>query len=179
MINSETDNPTEHLLPQREPAFGLSAEKPLGGKCLAKTGHRPQEANQYPTGAEMVERTEKHGEMVREVMLERAGTRGDDNLLWLYVVKKYYWRFVEIRTSNNKISINCDFETFFMLPSFESIRRRRQEIQAAELKAIERGEKTSSNLLPTQRVVRKRARKEMAMKHYHGEGQFRMSDYLR
>jgi len=133
--------------------------------------------NDNPTGAEMMRRSEKIKYRVLDVLENIPQTRGDDMLLYIHVLRRFYWRIVRI-SMRGGFSMSCaDMKSFFMLPSFESCRRRRQEWQAAELHRIERGEITSSAILPTQRVIHKRERNESAHRHQFGSGQLAVSDF--
>lgn len=198
---------TPHWSPNASPRNGVSGSgEPVGGNLLdhtsvspssnrsinapqkmhlspggrgAGTNHLPLPTrnNSNPTGAEMHKRNEKHKIMVEETMHNIPQATGDDNLLYFQVLRKYYWRIVRISMKDG-FSMTCaSFKDFFMLPSFESIRRRRQEIQAKEKKKILRGEITSSDLLPTERTIRKRKRNENAQRHYQSNGQLSISDY--
>lgn len=137
-------------------------------------------SNPNPTGAEMMQRSEKIKYRVLDALHEYPQCRGDDMLLWLYIIRKHYWRFARVSTRNGALSLSCvKFADFFNLPSFETCRRRRQEWQEMEKHKIERGEIISSDILPTTRVIHKRSRLENAYRHKMGTGQLQVSDYLR
>lgn len=61
----------------------------------------------------------------------------------------------------------------------ETVRRRVQEIQSPERKAVEAGELDIENsiYLPTERVLDKRARLQFAMRHEFGNGQYQLRDF--
>ena len=133
--------------------------------------------NNNPTGAEMMKRSEKIKYRVLTILEDVPQTTGDDMLLYIHVLRRYYWRVVRISMKNG-FSMTCtNFKDFFMLPSFETCRRRRQEWQELEKHKIARGEITSSPLLPTKRVIQKRIRNESAYRHKMGTGQLSISDY--
>ena len=134
--------------------------------------------NPTPTGAEMAARTEKIKYRVLAVLEDVPQTRGDDMLLYIHVLRRFYWRIVRINMRGGFSMTTQNFKDFFMLPSFETCRRRRQEWQEIEKKRIERGEITSSELLPTERVLHKRERNESAHNHIYGQGQLTISDYV-
>ena len=130
-----------------------------------------------PTGADMIKRSEKLKYRVLAILEDIPQTRGDDMLLYIYVLRRYYWRIVKINMKNG-FSMSCSkTEDFFKLPNYETCRRRREEWQAIEKHRIERGEITSSSILPTERVIRKRERNESAHRNLFGRGQLSMSDY--
>jgi hypothetical protein len=134
--------------------------------------------NDNPTGAEMMRRSEKIKYRVLAILEDIPQTTGDDMLLYIHVLRRYYWRIVRISMKNG-FSMTCsNFKDFFMLPSFRSVSRRRQEWQEIEKHKIARGEITNSPLLPTERVIKKRERANMAYNHVFGKGQLCVSDYV-
>ena len=119
----------------------------------------------------MLERTKRMKDYVREILISTPRTRGDDLQLWLAVLKHHYWRLVKVQTRGGSLSIMFShFQHSFLVPMPESIRRRRQEIQAAEKAKKEAGQPYDPKLLPTERVERKRERNELAHEHYFSKG---------
>lgn len=109
-----------------------------------------------PTGAMMVERTYRVRDRVREILQEFPSSRGNDTLL----IYRYLRRFhPEVRITFTA------FEAMMRVPAFETIRRRRQELQVEE-----------PELRPTLRTMRKRYRREKAMRHDFGKG-MTLEDY--
>jgi hypothetical protein len=109
-----------------------------------------------PTGKEMLEKTEKVKDRVKEIYIIFPSTRGDDRLL----IKRYLDRFCpQVRLSAKQ------FELLRTIPSFETIRRRGQELRAQY-----------SDLQPTKRVQHKRYRREIAFRHYYKD--MRLGDFL-
>jgi hypothetical protein len=134
--------------------------------------------NDNPTGAEMMRRSEKIKYRVLAALYEYPQCRGDDMLLWLHIIRAHYWRIAKVSTKNGGLSIICSkFQDYMMLPSFETCRRRRQEWQEIEKHKIERGEITSSEILPTTRVIHKRSRLESAYRNTMGKGQLSIGNY--
>lgn len=134
--------------------------------------------NDNPTGDQMFKRTERIKDMVKQILIDYPQTRGDDTLLYITLLRKYYWRIVKVNTRNGGLVIDYgQFGNVFYTPSHETARRRRQEIQSEERHKLERGEITHSDLLPSIRVIKKRIRNENAYRHYHGTGQIAISDY--
>jgi hypothetical protein len=133
--------------------------------------------NKNPTGAEMMRRSEKIKYRVLAVLEDIPQTRGDDMLLYIHVLRRYYWRIVKISMKDG-FSMTCgDMKDFFMLPNYETCRRRREEWQELDRHKIARGEITSSAILPTERVIHKRERNERAHRNVFGKGQLAISDY--
>jgi hypothetical protein len=140
---------------------------------------RIQETPENPSGALMMKRSQRIKYIVLDTLHEYPPSRGDDMLLWLHIVRKHYWQVSRVSTRDKGLSISCaKFADFFMLPSFETCRRRRQEWQEIEKHKIERGEIASSDILPTERVIRKRARLESAYRNDLGKGQLAVSDFV-
>ena len=136
--------------------------------------------NKNPTGAQMIERTRRMKDMVQSALEDYPPCRGDDMLLYIYVLRKNYWRLVRISTANGSLSLDFgSFENVMKIPSFESARRRRQEIFENIRHQIERGEIASSRLLPTERVRHKRHLNESAHRHEFGiQQRLEPSDYI-
>jgi hypothetical protein len=133
--------------------------------------------NKNPTGAEMMRRSEKLKYRVLAILEDIPQTCGDDMLLYIQVLRRYHWRIVRISLKDG-FSMTCaNFKDFFMLPSFETCRRRRQEWQEKERHRIARGEITSSKILPTERTIQKRKRNQNAHIHVFGQGQLAISDF--
>lgn len=122
-----------------------------------------------PSGATMVLRTEKVKDRVKHILTMFPQTKGDDlQLMW-----RYYQLYTPIRI---KFST---FKELLMCPSPETIRRRRQEIQAPERKAVENGEikLEDTNYLPRGKTIVKRQDYRQAMKNYYGKG-LTLADYI-
>lgn len=113
-----------------------------------------------PTGAEMVERTEKVKDRVKHIITEYPQTKGDD----LQLVWRYYQVYTNVRI---KFSV---FKDLLMCPSPETIRRRRQEIQAIERNSVDAGviRLEECQYLPTAKTLKKRKDYRTAMTNYHG-----------
>lgn len=114
------------------------------------------ESIKNPSGATMLERGERVKDRVKAILINYPQARGDDTLL--------IWRYLRANTGV-RLKFN-DFKQLLMCPAFETIRRRRQELQAA-----------CPELKPSQRVVRKRYKNELAHEHYYGKG-LTLGDYL-
>lgn len=108
--------------------------------------------NDNPTGSVMLTRSLKVKEMVLDALKEYPQGRGDDMLLYLHILRKHYWRLVKIQTKPRLILNFGTFENFLYTPSYETVRRRRQEWQAR-----------FEDLRPTERVQHKRMRLQEAM----------------
>lgn len=112
--------------------------------------------DKYPSGEKMLARTEKVKDRVKEIYIIFPSTRGDDRLL----IKRYLDRFCpQVRLSAKQ------FELLRTIPSFETIRRRGQELRAQY-----------SDLQPTKRVQHKRYRREIAFQHYYKDTH--MGDFI-
>jgi len=109
-----------------------------------------------PSGAKMVERTETVKARVREILRTHPDARGDDRILaWLYCRQ-----FCGI-----KIKFN-DFQALRAAPAFETITRRRRELQAKD----GNGNPLHPELCPTERTLEKRERREEAFHNMFGRG---------
>ena len=133
-------------------------------------------------------------------------------LLYIMVLRKYYWRLVRITTKPTLILEFASFDSFFKIPAAETVRRRAQECQHAERERIWgivaerypglvtipdpldkninpnewRKNETckaefmkiakTSQLLPTERVIRKRWRNETAHVHEYTDQQMSLGD---
>jgi hypothetical protein len=122
-----------------------------------------------PTGAMMVQRTEKVKDRVAYILTQYPQTRGDD----LQLVWRYYQLYTNVRI---KFS---DFKALLMCPAPETISRRRRELQESERKAVENGEilLSDTNYLPREKTIKKREDYRMATSHYYGKG-MTLGDYL-
>jgi hypothetical protein len=114
-------------------------------------------SDKYPTGAKMIQRTIKVKDRVKEILLDYPSTKGNDTLL----IYRYLRRF----HPNVKLTAN-QFKEMLRIPSFETVRRRRQEWQGKN----EEGQPLYPELCPTERVTRKRKIRAEAMSHDHGRG---------
>ena len=127
----------------------------------------------------MIERTRRMKDMVQSALEDYPPARGDDMLLYVYVLRKNYWRLVKISTSNGSLSLDFGkFENLMHVPSYESCRRRRQEIHENLRHQIERGEIAGSRLLPTMRVIHKRKLNEHAHLNEYGQQRLEPQDYI-
>ena len=111
--------------------------------------------NPEPTGAQMIARSLKVKQMVLEALQEYPQGRGDDMLLYIYILRRHYNKLVQISMRNGVSIKTRTFADFLMLPSWETCRRRRQEYQAL-----------LPDLRPTVRVQHKRRALEI---EYHEE----------
>ena len=103
--------------------------------------------NPNPSGAEMFNKTAKVKDNVKEIYQIFPSTRGDDRLL----IKRYLDRFCpRVRLSAKQ------FELLRTIPSFETIRRRGQELRVQY-----------PDLQPTKRTQKKRYRREQAFRQYY------------
>lgn len=156
--------------------------------------------NPTPTGSEMIERTRRMKDMVEVVLINFPQTRGDYLWLWITVLRKFYWKLVRITTKPTLKMEFASFEAAFLIPTPESCRRRSQEIiheekeriwglipvpnglDIEEFRESEEGKKAfmklarNSQLLPTERVIRKRIRNERVHNHEFGNGQLDLND---
>jgi hypothetical protein len=124
------------------------------------------ERNDNPTGAQMLARQLRVRDMVLEALREYPQGRGDDALLYLYILRKHYWRLVQVRMKDGVSIKTRTFNDFLMLPSWETCRRRRQELVSKY-----------PDLRPSVRVQHKRARLQDAMRHDLGNGQYTIGDF--
>jgi hypothetical protein len=151
--------------------------------------------NDNPSGELMLSRNLKHYEQVKSILPEFPSTRGDDTELWITMIRKYYWRWVRITQEKKGGALTIVFperKNLYYMPSMESARRRRQELQASERKRIwnliaskhgdeckvEDWQETdwakkefaeevkTSKYLPTMRTIRKRERNEIAQRRH-------------
>ena len=112
----------------------------------------------FPTGKEMFDKTKKVKDMVEEVYIKYPSTRGDERLL--------VWRFLRMFCPQVKLTFS-QFEALRSIPSFETIRRRGQELRHDK-----------PQYQPTERVQKKRFRRSEAFRHYYGDGGLKLTDYL-
>lgn len=110
-----------------------------------------------PSGAKMAERTRKVKDQVKSILEEFPSTRGNDTLLIYRLLRRFY--------PHIKITFTT-FEQLFYIPAFETMRRRRQELQAE-----------FPELRPTERTMRKRLRREKAFHNMFGRG-LTLEDYI-
>lgn len=108
-----------------------------------------ENTNKNPSGAKMLKRTEKVKDRVRRILLQFPATKGDDTLLTYRYLREFH---PQVRLTF------AQFEALLYIPAFETIRRRRQELQAEV-----------PDLRPTERVIRKRKRNEEATHNYYGK----------
>ena len=113
------------------------------------------EPDKHPTGAKMVARTERVKDRVEKILKEWPSTRGDDRLL--------QWRYLRAYTGV-RLSFS-QFESLRIMPSPETITRRRREIQAE-----------NEELKPTTRVRIKRKVREAALHNQFGKG-LKLTDF--
>jgi hypothetical protein len=106
----------------------------------------------------MLEKTERVKDRVKIIYETYPSTRGDDRLL----IKRYLDRFCpQVRLTATQ------FEALRSIPSFESIRRRGQELRVE-----------NPDLQPREKTVRKRARREHAFRNYYGKRELKITDFL-
>jgi len=143
----------------------------------------------------MVARAEKVKARVEKILRDYPPARGDDTLM----IYKYLCRYhPEVKFKFEQ------FEALLFIPAFETMRRRRAELHAEQkervksaifakhpeytsedleralLDAIARKEISQYgeiNILPTERVVRKRKRNEVATRHHYGTGLMTLQDF--
>jgi hypothetical protein len=106
----------------------------------------------------MFERTRRVKDMVREIYEDYPSTRGDDRLLIKRVLDRF---FPQVKLTP------IMFEALRSIPSFESIRRRSQELR------VEHPE-----YQPTERVKQKRIRRASAFRNYYGTGKLKITDWM-
>lgn len=106
--------------------------------------------SQAPSGAEMVLKTRRVKDEVEQILREYPSSRGDDRVL--------IYRYVRNYCPQIKLSFKS-FEDLFKIPSFETIRRRGQELR-----------REHDELQPTEKTQKKRFRRAEAMKNYYGSG---------
>ena len=123
--------------------------------------------NPNPTGAQMLARQLRIKDMTLDALREYPQGRGDDMLLYVHILRKHYWRMVHVQTKPRLIIDYGAFENFLMTPSFETVRRRRQEWQAKY-----------EELRPSIRVRHKRQRLQDAMTHDLSTGQYTVADFM-
>jgi hypothetical protein len=100
-----------------------------------------------PSGSEMFAKTVKVKDNVKEIYIIFPSTRGDDRLL----IKRYLDRFCpQVRLTARQ------FEFLRSIPSFETIRRRGQELRH-----------DNPEYQPTKRTRGKRARRAEAFREYY------------
>ena len=133
----------------------VAGEKPLPQKELPR--HNAPLASL--TGAAMFLKTATVKAHVKEVYLDYPSTRGDDRLL--------IWRYLRRFHPNIRLTFK-QFDELRSIPSFETIRRRGQELRA-EIPALQ----------PKERTQQKRYRRSEAFRHYYGDGQLHVSDFAR
>lgn len=131
------------------------------------------------TGAQMFERTIPVREMVLDALTNYPSCRGNDMLLYIHILRKNYWRVVRIDMKCGLTMKFQEFKDIMRVPSFETCRRRRQEIQEIEKHRISRGEILYSNLLPKEKTVKKRKKLENAYRHMMCDKQLNIMDYLK
>jgi len=110
----------------------------------------------HPSGATMIARTIRVKDKVKDILKTWPSTRGDDVLLVYRYLRRYH---PDVRLSA------AQFEALLFIPSFETITRRRREVQIEY-----------PDLRPTDRVTGKRKRNERATSNYYGKG-LTLADY--
>jgi len=160
-----------------------------------------------PSGKTMLDRANKIGDMVLDVLKHYPQSRGDHMLVWLGVLRRYYWKLVRISTKPTLQMTWVSFDAFFYCPSFESCRRRAQEWQHDEKERIwmevaaqypellvqygndvewrenELAVKAflklakKSDILPMARTIRKRMRNESVHEKYFTDRQLGLEDF--
>jgi hypothetical protein len=186
------------LVPEESSRIAVPLSRPSGPDT------NPDERN--PSGATMLARNLRHHDMVLAILPNYPGTRGDDTLLWLMMLRKYYHKQVEVHISPKGGEVVLRFrkyESLLFIPTPESARRRRQQIQqscresiwetVANLPGINTADADwretdeakhefeklakKSDLLPTARTLRKRKRNEVAQHGFFGNGQSGLGDW--
>lgn len=136
--------------------YGVGAIKSflfMDGETNKNRGKRSAERGEEmtdPTGATMVLRTEKVKDRVEQIYLTYPSTRGDDRLL----IKRY----LDIYCPQVRLTAK-QFALLRTIPSFETIRRRGQELRHDK-----------PELQPTEKTKHKRMVRETAYRHYYGKG---------
>ena len=199
--------PTRNVSPPDSPKMAL--EKTNLRKAPPYLVASPGPTNyddKNPSGATMLARNLRHHDMVLAILPNYPGTRGDDTLLWLMMLRKYYHKQVEVQISPKGGEVVLRFrkyESLLFIPTPESARRRRQQIQqscresiwatVANLPGINTADADwretdeakhefeklakKSDLLPTARTLRKRKRNEVAQHGFFGNGQSGLGDW--
>ena len=173
------------------------------------------DTNPNPTGSEMMQRSMRMHDMVKVILVNFPQTRGDHLLLWITVLRKFYWKIVTVTTKPTLKMEWVSYDAAFLTPSPEGARRRCQEIQSSERTRLwdivaehhpdlviwaasnadsdgkidplawrenEQCKKEfmklarTSELLPTERVIRKRMRNQAAHISNYGLGQMSVLD---
>jgi hypothetical protein len=112
-------------------------------------------SDKQPSGATMAKRTIRVKDEVKQILEQHPTTRGDDRILaW-----RYYRYFSGIRISFK------DFASLRSAPAFETISRRRRELQNEQ-----------PELRPTERVKFKRFRRQAAFRAMFGSG-LKLNDF--
>lgn len=147
-----------------------------------------------PSGAKMLERTIKVKSQVKDILETYPATKGSDMLVIYRWLRRYY-PHIQIKPT--------EFKELFLIPSFETVRRRRQELQHEQrerirtmlfqrhpeynaLRLSEELDRTLNgaldefgevNIQPTNRTRRKRARRETAFRDNFGRGEVTLADF--
>ena len=75
--------------------------------------------------------------MVKQILPDFPAARSDDAELQVVVYRKFYWRQVRVRSFKNGqgewcMTTTATYDNWRLLPNYESLRRRRQELQHDE-----------------------------------------------
>jgi hypothetical protein len=158
--------------------------------------------NDNPTGETMLTRANRVRDKVKAQLPNYPPGRGNHPLNYLYYLKHYCYKQVRVQTKPTIVLKYASFEAFLHCPSFETVRRRTQEIQHEERARIwkqveanlgreldqegREGEEPrkefdrlakQSDLLPTKRTREKRNRNEKVHVEYFSDKQMRMGDF--
>jgi len=144
-------------------------------------------SNPTPTGITMLERAEIVADKVERELRAFPPCKGDDTLGILHFWATEQGDFVEAivyimrhwRDGKRGDVPEWVFNQLLLLTAPETWRRRRQEWQAPERKAVEDGmiELEETKYLPRENTLEKRERNADVHKHYYGNGQLNLGDF--
>jgi hypothetical protein len=188
--------------PRREKERGTR-----GTPHLSSSTPVPPFDERNPTGAQMLARGYQVKLNLYSHLPSYPPGRGSHALNYLYYLKRFCWRSVRVQTTPTITLTYASFEAFRHTPTYESVRRRTQEIQHDERERIwllvaeklaypdfkdKAWRKTNeaakaafnelaktSVYLPTKRTREKRGRFENAQTHYYSDRQMAVSDFTR
>jgi len=160
--------------------------------------------NDNPTGATMLARANRVRDKVKAQLPNYPPGRGNHPLNYLYYLKHYCYKQVQVQTKPTIVLKYASFEAFLHCPSFETVRRRTQEIQheekeriwaqvafnlgwtnstdiecRARVEGMKEFNKLAkhSDLLPTKRTREKRNRNENVHVEYFSDKQLNLDDF--
>lgn len=126
--------------------------------------------SKHPTGACMVARTLKVKDQARAILEQWPQARGNDSIGIFRWLRRYY---PELRISFTQ------FEVLLRTPTFETYRRRAQELRHDCQARHDSGETEQYGegcICASERVKKKRFIRAVAFKHHFGNGQLTIND---